>query len=338
MIVNSTPLPGEDFLTLEEARRFSRRAGNFPDFSPLFYDIETTGLSPKSSQVYLIGAISWEDSAWNLTQWFASGSDEEGEILSAFGKFLRRKNLTVQYNGDRFDQPFLTARCEHWNLHEPFKWRPSLDLYRKLSCCRELFALPSMKQTDLESLVELPPRTYPGGKEGIQLYREFARTRDPRILEKLLGHNREDLMGLLQIYPLLSCLALFLGDYVPFTLSFQQDELFAVLKLPEELLVELSLNRPGFHMRVEGDEIRLLVSGKEGRLKRYYENFKDYVYLPGEDMAIPRDLSSYMDRTLYVPAKRETCYTWFAPGKAFLNDPKQQKEYFQSLLAYYLNN
>ena len=37
----------------------------------LFLDIETTGLSPSSSQLYLIGIAYYEQSTWHIKQWFA---------------------------------------------------------------------------------------------------------------------------------------------------------------------------------------------------------------------------------------------------------------------------
>lgn len=39
--------------------------------SILFFDIETTGLSPKNASIYLIGAAFLQDKKWTLQQWFA---------------------------------------------------------------------------------------------------------------------------------------------------------------------------------------------------------------------------------------------------------------------------
>lgn len=51
---------------------------------PCFFDIETTGLSPKANYVYLIGSLSRSDGNWKFRQWFAENIDEEPEILRLF--------------------------------------------------------------------------------------------------------------------------------------------------------------------------------------------------------------------------------------------------------------
>lgn len=335
MIVKKMPnLQG--FPALETVKNLSLRAGKFSEFSPIFYDIETTGLSRTASFVYLIGAMTFEENGWNLRQWFARGKQEEKEILAAFGEFLTHYSCTIQYNGDSFDQPFLTDRYAHHSLETPFDHIPSIDLYRHLRCCQELFALPRMKQPDLEAMMHMPPRKYCDGREGIRLYREYIKNPLPQTLEELLGHNREDLNGLIQIFRLLSCLSLLQGDFHPIDTVFRQEELLARLELPEELPTDISMNLPGFHLRGTKKEIRLLITTKGGKLQRFYENYKDYVYLPQEDMAIPKTLCTYMEKSLYTPAGRETCYTWFPVTERFLSDPRQQKEYFKSILTYYL--
>lgn len=63
-------------------RQFLGKDGNI-----LFFDIETTGLSPKNASVYLIGAAVIEDKKWTLHQWFAENTAEEEAILDAFLQF-----------------------------------------------------------------------------------------------------------------------------------------------------------------------------------------------------------------------------------------------------------
>ena len=63
-----------------------RSRGDPDDF--LFLDIETTGLTPETAQIYLIGALSHtEDTGWTLRQWFADSLSSEEEILRAFFSF-----------------------------------------------------------------------------------------------------------------------------------------------------------------------------------------------------------------------------------------------------------
>ena len=47
----------------------------------LFLDIETTGFTPASSQLYLIGCAFFREGNWHIKQWFAQSSEEEPELL-----------------------------------------------------------------------------------------------------------------------------------------------------------------------------------------------------------------------------------------------------------------
>ena len=73
----------------------------------LFIDIETTGLSPKDSEIYMIGAAFCDGAGWQIRQLFAEDPSREEEVLSAFSDFCRHYKVLLHYNGDRFDIPFL---------------------------------------------------------------------------------------------------------------------------------------------------------------------------------------------------------------------------------------
>ena len=85
----------------------------FPDTYPLsrigvlsellFFDIETTGFSGDSSNLYLIGCVFYRNHSWNLIQWFADRTDAEEEMLKAFFHFLKNFKILIHFNGDGFD-------------------------------------------------------------------------------------------------------------------------------------------------------------------------------------------------------------------------------------------
>ena len=78
--------------------------------SLLFFDIETTGLSPSSAQIYLIGALCFpKKGPAVLRQWFAASLFEEQELLRSFFAFAAPFRTLVHFNGQRFDLPFLSA-------------------------------------------------------------------------------------------------------------------------------------------------------------------------------------------------------------------------------------
>ena len=55
-----------------------------------FFDIETTGLSPKNSMIYLIGIL-YFDKEWHLKQWFLDNAGDEENMLKDFAQFIFSK-------------------------------------------------------------------------------------------------------------------------------------------------------------------------------------------------------------------------------------------------------
>ena len=47
----------------------------------VFLDIETTGLTPATSSIYLIGAVYHQQMEWHIRQWFSDSLNSEQEIL-----------------------------------------------------------------------------------------------------------------------------------------------------------------------------------------------------------------------------------------------------------------
>ncbi len=48
---------------------------------------------------------------------------------------------------------------------------------------------------------------------------------------------------------------------------------------------------------------------RHGELKHFFEDYKNYYYLPEEDVAIHRSVGSFVDSAHRVPATRKNCYT-----------------------------
>lgn len=93
-----------------------------------------------------------------------------------------------------------------------------------------------------------------------------------------------------------------------------------------------------FLSEVNGYEARMLVHLKEGKLRQYYRNYKDYEFIPGEDTAMPKSITRYMDKSLKIATTPQTCYTWFNCDEDFLNNEKKQMQYLTHTLPFFLDN
>lgn len=223
-----------------------------------------------------------------MYQWMIENEEEESELLKTFSDSFRFFYVMIQYNGDSFDQPYLDARYQIHGLSSPFAELPSLDLYRELKPLKGLLKLSRMNQPSMESFLGITERNYCDGGACIRLYKQFASGKKPEAAEIVMGHNREDLLGLGKIFSMLSYLALFNEDYESLNCEIQDDQLAFTIKTNYDLPVKFSNHSEEFYIIGQNNCVRLLVKSQNGRLKQYYSNYKDYDYIPSEDTAIPK--------------------------------------------------
>lgn len=331
MIVKKMPIL-QYFPDIDSVKKLSKSVSFECGDRPVFYDIETTGLSRYSTFLYLIGASVQENNNWILYQWMAETKEEESGILCEFFDFLQGATSTIQYNGRRFDQPYLEERCKKYNLPSPFVNLPGLDLYQELKPCKELLKLERMKQPDLEEFLGITARKYCDGGECIRLYKAYGKKPEPVLQDAIMGHNEEDILGLGRIFPMLAYRKLYQEGAFPLEAAQDGGEMIIQFLLPSPVPAPVSRKGKDFYFTCEKDRGALMVSLNQGRLRQYYRNFKDYDYIPGEDTAMPKALSRYMDKRLRKPARPENCYTWFPCNEAFLEDKEKQKKYLDSTL------
>ena len=336
MIVKKMPIL-QGFPDFETVKKMTKSVDFSEHSVPVFYDIETTGLSRNSTFLYLIGAVAFEDETWQMYQWLGENSDDEPELLRTFSDFLKSFSCTIQYNGDSFDQPYLEARYQVHGLSSPFENLPALDIYKQLKPLKGLLKLSRMNQPSMEAFLGIDNRTYCDGGACIRLYKQFASGKKRESGDIVLGHNQEDLIGLGRIFSILFYLALFHEEYEPVNCEIQDNNLVFTLALPCNLPVKFSNLGEEFYITGSEKLVRFLVKPQNGRLKQYYSNYKDYDYIPSEDTAIPKTLSACMDKKLRKPAKKDTCYTWFSVTEDFLKDPSKQKVYLRHCLPFYLS-
>ena len=312
----------------------------------LFVDIETTGLSPRTADIYLIGAAYLNGNGCNVIQFMAESSAEEEQILSAFSDFSRGFKKLIHFNGDRFDIPFLKAKYEKYGLSDPLAAMDSFDLYKAVKPYKKQLGLPDCKQKTIELYLGIDREDkYDGGKL-IPVYKSYTEKRDKEDLSLLLLHNFEDVKGMFGLLPMLYYDAFFKQfDNMP-EVSVRTDEeldedmystgvegalpvravkvsanrykdyegsekteVFMKLRLPYDLPSSLSGNIDGCYFKSTGSEATLRVPLYETELKDFYSNYKDYYYLPREDMAIHKSLAEFVDKDYRQKATAQNCYT-----------------------------
>lgn len=205
----------------------------------------------------------------------------------------------------------------------------------------------------------------------------------------LLLHNLEDVKGLIQVADILYyCEVLVtppLNDPLPLkaTISDDPNEAFIhfSITLPYRLPQPVTLRSPfplfmqnmeneaqipcSIQLSLDENQMKIILPIYEGELKYFFDNYRDYYYLPKEDTAIHKSVAQYVDKDFKVKAKPGTCYnkkysrflpqtdsqfspwfknsfqdkiTYFELTNEAFREPEKIYKYMQSLLHYIITN
>jgi uncharacterized protein YprB with RNaseH-like and TPR domain len=200
-LVGGRPLNWSTEAPLDESEDLSRTAGDRCTGSPLFFDLETTGLSGGAGTVpFLVGCGFFDGGAFRTRQFFLQGFAAERALLHAVTAFLETVPLLVTYNGRTFDVPVMETRWMFHRMPVPLDGMPHLDMLppsRRLWRAAAEAAERTCRLVALEALLCGVHRT--GDVPGIEIpqrYFDYVRRGDATVLEPVLYHNRMDLLSL----------------------------------------------------------------------------------------------------------------------------------------------
>lgn len=301
----------------------------------LFFDIETTGFSPRGASIYLIGCAFFTKDSWHCRQYFAETPAQEGEIVKAFTSFASAFSFFVHFNGTAFDVPFIRAKCKKYALCT-FLPQSQCDIYKCISPYKNMLHLSGCRQKQLEEYIGIDREDIFSGGQLIELYRSYVKEPDERLFRLLLLHNHDDLTGMLQLYAIMAVPMLFESGCFQLNEVLLQEQKKVDGSISPELLIRICTKLPlpvpischGFSgilkdcfLSGRNQDILLKLPVYEGELKYFYSDYKNYAYLPAEDQAIHKSVAVYVDKSQRMPATAATCYTrksglflpWFGP-------------------------
>ncbi|MBQ4531050.1 MAG: ribonuclease H-like domain-containing protein [Lachnospiraceae bacterium] len=313
----------------------------------LFFDIETTGFSAKTSYLYLIGCLYFQEGAPKIKQWFAETPSDEPVLLFEFFEFLKNFKYLIHYNGNGFDIPYLMQKCAHYNLSYNFESIKSVDLYKILSPFKSLLKLENLKQKTVENYLGISRKDVYNGGELISVYLEYIKKPDKQGKELLLLHNHDDINGLLCLSPMLAFQDFILDnlkfqdaeikDYVSYN-GLEGKEIIFTFHLSSPLPKRVSFAKQDHYLSISKQECKLRVKAYTGELKYFYSDYKNYYYLPKEDTAIHKSVAFYVDKDFRTKAKAANCYSKktgvFLPQFQEIVSPYFKIDYFDKILYF----
>ncbi|MCY2926618.1 MAG: ribonuclease H-like domain-containing protein [Planctomycetota bacterium] len=162
----------------------------------IFLDLETTGLN--TGNVFLAGAMLWENSQIVVKQFFARDYAEESAIVSLFLAAAQGRKLLVSFNGKSFDLPYLRVRAAACRV--PFQ--PAWGHMDLLHVSRKTWAR-TFGDCKLQTLERhLCRRFRQGDIPGAAIpeaYHDYVRTGNAVHMAAVIKHNMLDLLTLAEL-------------------------------------------------------------------------------------------------------------------------------------------
>lgn len=166
----------------------------------VYFDTETTGLAGGvGTKAFMIGSARWIDGELRVRQWYLTALAGEEAMLRAFSDSLPDQPIFVSYNGRSYDAPLLKGRYRMHRSHHPFDETRHVDLlyptrrrYRgRWEDCRlqtiERNVLGIVREDDLP------------GSEAPSAWLDYLRGKASAKLGRVVIHNRQDLVSLVQL-------------------------------------------------------------------------------------------------------------------------------------------
>lgn len=279
--------------------------GKFTD--ALFLDIETTGFHRKRAQIYLIGAGYIKGEEFVCWQWFSDDGTEE-ELLQDFFSFVLPFKKLVHYNGLSFDLPFLEEKAKLYQIKGSLIEKEQLDLYREIRPLRHFLNLKDLKLPTVESFFRIEREETENGKTLIPVYKSYLESPTQEKEEELRKHNYFDIVHLTKLTEIKNIKNCF-------------DEGFEILEFyitNQYLNVKIRCSYP-FPKLVQGERFGILYSFYDkqgeinvplytGSLRYYYKNYKDYYFLPYENMVIHKSVAAFVESKHKEKCSAENCF------------------------------
>ena len=292
------------------------------------FDLETTGLTPRSSFIYIIGINLYRDGEWHILQLFNDDGRSEPEMIRYFMELLEDKEVLFHFNGDTFDIPFVRGRIEKIKLQtgetisDTMSGLRSVDLYKEIRPYKYALGLPNVRQKTVELYLGLNREDQYNGGQLIDVYLSFLSSGSQRARDLVLLHNRDDMDGMFHLAELHALTMLCCGSYDIKDISINEKggilELCIKLELASPLPKELFVSLSGTALHGEGSKAFLSLKICDGIwINKVTRDSEQGFFIPQQD---------YTGLPVYEKPEDKKC-TAISAGDSLLGDPDRLKAY-----------
>ena len=277
----------------------------------LIFDIETNGFSRRDAIIYMIGCIYKKNDHYEYCNLFASSPSKEYDLICYFFNMLKKFHWLVHFNGNNFDIPFLLARAKQHGITETISPLKSLDIYDILRPYRKSLNLPNLKLATLQNKLGYVRKDTTSGGDLIPIYHAYVKKAYKPYYELLLLHNREDVEEMLALLPLIDIFIFIERGTFEFVAVNQANKTIEVsYTLPYKVGIDFQLSLRDCRLIFSSGSkvVKFILPLCPDKKKRFFENYKDYMYIPEKDQVVHRTIASFMPTCKKIKAKKSNCY------------------------------
>ncbi len=276
----------------------------------MLFDIETTGFSPETTSLYLIGAMYYDSSInkWIMKQFFNDDGLSENAILEAFMKFTTNYSYIIHFNGDGFDIPYICKKLNQYKLDYNFNHLTSIDIYKAIRPYKNSLYLDNLKQKTIELFLGIDRYDKYSGGDLIKVYTDYLASKNDKLLKLLLQHNFEDVEGVLLVSDILCYKDLFQGNITATSASIKDNNLIININIKNSIPKRISRGVNNVLLTGLHNNATITLPIIDDTLKFFFKDYKDYFYLPAEDTAIHKSVATYVDKDYRERATKSNCY------------------------------
>ena len=228
-----------------------------------------------------------------IDQFFCWHPDEEHLIPCCFLELLKPYRTLITFNGLGFDIHYLTAKCQTYGMPAPFLEFSNLDIFRALSKFKKDFQTAEFKAKDRRKILrDRQEDLYSAAIWSTSIISMLPRRRKRHVIFYRFTTMKMSL-GMIDLLPILSLSSDFSGSfygrfhcknlYEDYQEHYQ-NECIITLKNQYPVPKRISYGFDQFYLTSYQDTTKLSIKIYSGELKYFYPNYKDYYYLPEEDL------------------------------------------------------
>ena len=250
---------------------------------------------------------------------------------------MARYDTIIEYNGDRFDLPYLRDKYEAYGMEDPFQHCRTVDLYHEIRPFKKALGLTKLNQKSVEKFLSITREDPYNGGELIDVYRSVRDGRiegiseEESVVNALFLHNYEDVLGMLAMTPLLAyplaiqsnaavtaiqtCtdpempVASYIWNKKDALQSKSAGIIEATFELPVPVPKPLHLTYEEYiDITLTDYHVKVILRPFSGSMYHFFPDYRNYYYLPEEDTAIHKSVASFVAASHREKAKAQSCY------------------------------